>query len=157
MRSKSRQSIRYSSCEVPPGLKTPLIRPRSQTVETAGASSVSLTLCIVSAQSLRPMHKGITSNPMCEVSLLLVNDSSSLMISDEHTTCTKTFKTQIVRSSLNPIWNLDIDFGDVDMGLVVGLLLVVKHVEKMGVVRKDIGQVLLTADDLMELKTVRRL
>ncbi|TMW65253.1 hypothetical protein Poli38472_009420 [Pythium oligandrum] len=141
------------------------------------APSVSLTLSVVSATSLRPMQKGITSNPMCEISLLVddgvgrrVNQQEwstssnaradqKLMSQNGHMSSSvdgvrsKTFRSKVVRSTLNPIWNLDVDFGDYNMESVLGVLVVVKHVEKMGMIKKDIGQVLLPTRELLELRT----
>ena len=66
-----------------------------------------------------------------------------------------TFRSKVVKSSLNPIWNFDVDFGDVDTECVVGVLFTVRHVERFGLVRRDIGQMVLSLRDIMELKQVR--
>ncbi|TYZ58179.1 hypothetical protein PybrP1_005731 [[Pythium] brassicae (nom. inval.)] len=68
------------------------------------------------------------------------------------TTRSKPFTSKLVRSSLNPIWDFDIDFGDVDTETVVGVLFVVKHAEKMGMVKREIGQLLLSLREVMDLK-----
>ena len=68
---------------------------------------------------------------------------------------TTTFRSKVVKSSLNPIWNFDVDFGDVDTDSVVGVLFTVRHVERFGLVRRDIGQMVLSLGDIMELKQVR--
>ncbi|GLD99690.1 hypothetical protein PINS_up008416 [Pythium insidiosum] len=167
------KSDRFGAVKLSPGREAPLL---STPVDAIASPSVSLTLTIVSATSLRPMHKNITSHPMCEVSLLL-DDGSGLArrLQDGHggtgdkllanhanstaplsgAVCAKTFKTKVVRTSLNPIWNFDVDFGDYNVESVVGVLIVVKHIEKMGMVKKDIGQVLLTMRELFELKALQ--
>lgn len=71
------------------------------------------------------------------------------------TTRSKPFTSKLVKSSLNPIWDFDVDFGDVDTETVVGVLFVVKHAEKMGMVKREIGQLLLSLREVMDLKMVR--
>ncbi|KAJ0404248.1 hypothetical protein P43SY_000648 [Pythium insidiosum] len=167
------KSDRFGAVKLSPGRDAPLL---STPIDAIASPSVSLTLTIVSATSLRPMHKNITSHPMCEVSLLLDDGSGlarrlqdglgssgdKLLANHGNSTaplagavCAKTFKTKVVRTSLNPIWNLDVDFGDYNVESVVGVLIVVKHIEKMGMVKKDIGQVLLTMRELLELKALQ--
>lgn len=70
------------------------------------------------------------------------------------TTRSKPFTSKLVKSSLNPIWDFDVDFGDVDTESVVGVLFVVKHAEKLGIVKREIGQLLLSLREVMDLKMV---
>lgn len=127
------------------------------------------------------MHQGIISNAMVEVSLVQDDGSSQFQRSMDtdlklpsgmqrahmdswsslpaggHSTglVTKPFKSKVVKSSLNPIWNFDVDFGDVDTESVMGVRFTVRHVEKFGLVKRDIGQLMLSLRDIMELKMVR--
>lgn len=169
------KSDRFGAVELSPRRDAPLL---SQSVDALASPTVSLTLCVVSATGLRPMQKNISSNAMCEISLVLDDggarqpwgttgdphvdrkraDNRSRSGSNAAVTVpggvvAKTFKTKVVRTSLNPIWKMDVDFGDYNVESVLGVLIVVRHIEKMGLVKKDIGQVLIPMRDLLELKT----
>ncbi|POM76455.1 hypothetical protein PHPALM_6298 [Phytophthora palmivora] len=171
-------SDRFGAMELTPRNDQPLLVPGSAALDAmAGPCIVSLR--VVSALELRAMHKGITSNPMVEVSLMhddgshqfqrsagwdMGNDlkapprshrnsMSSLPAGGyQHGIATKPFKSRVIKSSLNPMWKFDVDFGDVDTDRVVGVLFTVRHVEKFGMVKKDMGQLMLSLRDIMELK-----
>ncbi|DAZ96554.1 TPA: hypothetical protein N0F65_011231 [Lagenidium giganteum] len=165
----------FGTMDLSPTNKAPLI-DGSQAMDTATGCIV-LALRIVNARSLRAGQKGITSNAMCEVTLLHEDStaapqgsghSSSARVSrrasfagqgqSEREPLTssmrssRAFKSDTVKSSLNPIWNFDVDFGDVDLDSVVGVHVVVRHTEKLGVVKKDLGELLLSVRDLLELR-----
>ncbi|KAG7399956.1 hypothetical protein PHYBOEH_007476 [Phytophthora boehmeriae] len=171
-------SDRFGAVELTPRQNEPLLVPGSSALEAMTAPCV-VSLRVVAAEALRAMHKSITSNPMVEVSLVhddgstplqrsagwdLGNDlkapsshlhrhsNPSLSAGNSHTLVTKPLRSKVVKSSLNPIWNFDVDFGDVDTDSVVGVLFVVRHVEKFGIVKKDIGQLLLSLREVMDLK-----
>ncbi|KAH7466014.1 hypothetical protein KRP22_014997 [Phytophthora ramorum] len=177
----STASDRFGAVELTPRRDEPLLVPGSAALDAMAAPCV-VSVRVVAAVELRPMHKGMTSNPMVEVSLMhddgshqfqrsagwdIGNDlkgppmqsrghqysTSSLPAGGyQHALATKPFKSKVVKSSLNPIWNFDVDFGDVDTDSVVGVLFTVRHVEKFGMVKKDIGQLMLSLRDIMELK-----
>ncbi|GMF19419.1 unnamed protein product [Phytophthora lilii] len=177
----STASDRFGAMELTPRHDQPLLVPGSAALDAMAAPCV-VSLRVVAAVELRPMHKGITSNPMVEVSLVhddgshqfqrsagwdMGNDLKALPARShrnstsslpagghQHALASKPFKSKVVKSSLNPIWNFDVDFGDVDTDSVVGVLLTVRHVEKFGMVKKDIGQLMLSLRDVMELKMV---
>ncbi|CAH0489783.1 unnamed protein product [Peronospora farinosa] len=154
----------------------PLLMPGSATLETMTAPCV-VSVRVVAAMELRPMYKNIISNAMVDVSLV-PNDGSSqyqctnlkippgmqasrdnmnnLSSLPEGGSChgqtTKLFKSKVVKSSLNPIWNFDVDFGEVDTNSVMGVLFTVRHVEKFGLFKRDIGQLMLSLRDIMDLK-----
>lgn len=181
-------SDRFGAMELTPRHDQPLLVPGSAALDAMTTPCV-VSVRVVAAVELRPMHKGITSNPMVEASLVhddgsrqfqrsagwdMGNDlkappgmqprthrnsTSSLPAGgrQQHGLATKPFKSKVVKSSLNPIWNFDVDFGDVDTDSVVGVLFTVRHVEKFGLVKKDIGELMLSLRDIMELKMVSRL
>lgn len=170
----SKSQDRFGAVELSPTNDEPLLRPGSASLEAISGPSVSLTLCVVSATELRPMQKSVMSNPMCEISLvlddgmgrsyqkphdprtdhkLMANRVSSTAASIANGILAKTFKTKVVRASLNPLWNMDVDFGDYNAESVFGVLVVVKHIEKMGMVKRDIGHVLISMRELLELKS----
>ncbi|KAE9296859.1 hypothetical protein PF008_g23893 [Phytophthora fragariae] len=177
-------SDRFGAVELTPRHDEPLLVPGSAALDAMAAPCV-VSVRVVAALELRPMHKGITSNPMVEVSLVHDdgshqfqrsagwgmadlkappgmqpqrshrNSTSSLPAGghqQHHGMTTKPFKSKVVKTSLNPIWNFDVDFGDVDTDIVVGVLFTVRHVERFGMVKKDIGQLMLSLRDIMELK-----
>ncbi|KAG7379060.1 hypothetical protein PHYPSEUDO_009103 [Phytophthora pseudosyringae] len=175
-------SDRFGAMELTPRHDEPLLVPGSAALDAMAAPCV-VSLRVVSAIDLRPMHKGITSSPMVEVSLVhddgshqfqrsagwdMGNDlkappglqprthrnsTSSLPAGGhQHGMTTKPFKSRVIKSSLNPMWKFDVDFGDVDTDRVVGVLFTVRHVEKFGLVKKDMGQLMLSLRDIMELK-----
>lgn len=179
-------SDRFGAVELTPRHDEPLLVPGSAALDAMAAPCV-VSVRVVAALELRPMHKGITSNPMVEVSLVHDdgshqfqrsagwgmadlkappgmqpqrshrNSTSSLPAGghqQHHGMTTKPFKSKVVKTSLNPIWNFDVDFGDVDTDSVVGVLFTVRHVERFGMVKKDIGQLMLSLRDIMELKMV---
>jgi hypothetical protein len=173
---------KFGAVQLSPRRDQPLLqRHGSQTLEALASPSISLTLCVVSGSDLRPMQKNITSNPMCEISLVLDDGSGprsqqqSWSSGDSRTdikrrnesghsnhgqysgggVLAKTFKSRILKSTLHPRWNLDVDFGDYNAESVLGVLIVVRHMEKMGLVKKDIGQVLIPMRTLIEMKMVR--
>ncbi|KAF1778650.1 Peptidase C19, ubiquitin-specific peptidase, DUSP domain [Phytophthora cactorum] len=113
----------------------------------------------------------ITSNPMVEVSLLHDDGSRQFQRSagwdmgndlkappglqprsHRNSTSSLPAGSKVIKSSLNPMWKFDVDFGDVDTDKVVGVLFTVRHVEKFGIVKKDMGQLMLPLRDIMELK-----
>ncbi|GMF51041.1 unnamed protein product [Phytophthora fragariaefolia] len=177
---------RFGAVELTPRHDEPLLVPGSAALDAMAAPCV-VSVRVVAAVELRPMHKGITSNPMVEVSLVRDdgsqqfqrsagwgmgadlkappgmqprshrNSTSSLPAGglQQHGASSKPFKSKVIKSSLNPIWNFDVDFGDVDADSVAGVLFTVRHVEKFGMVKKDIGQLVLSLRDIMELKMVR--
>ncbi|KAF4318229.1 hypothetical protein BBO99_00004663 [Phytophthora kernoviae] len=173
-------SDRFGAVELTPRHNEPLLVPGSSALEAMTAPCI-VSLRVVAAEALRAMHKNITSNPMVEVSLVHDDGSRPLQHSagwdlgndlkapptqsrsyrqsnpspptgNPHTLVTKPLRSKVVKSSLNPIWNFDVDFGDVDTDSVVGVLFVVRHVEKFGMVKKDIGQLLLSLREVMDLK-----
>ncbi|KAL3666486.1 hypothetical protein V7S43_008733 [Phytophthora oleae] len=173
-------SDRFGAMELTPRHDEPLLVPGSAALDAMAAPCV-VSVRVVSAIDLRPMHKGITSSPMVEVSLVhddgqfqrsagwdMGNDlkappgmqprthrnsTSSLPAGGhQHAAVTKPFKSRVIKSSLNPMWKFDVDFGDVDTDRVVGVLFTVRHVEKFGLVKKDMGQLMLSLREIMELK-----
>lgn len=173
-------SDRFGAVELSPRHDEPLLVPGAPALEAMAAPCV-VSLRVVAAMALRAMHKGITSNPIVEVSLVHDDGSTPLQRSagwdlgndlkapptrshrhsstslpggsaHPHAMTTKPLRSKVVKSSLNPIWNFDVDFGDVDTGSVVGVLFVVRHVEKFGIIKKDIGQLLLSLREIMDLK-----
>uniref|UniRef100_M4BM65 DUSP domain-containing protein n=1 Tax=Hyaloperonospora arabidopsidis (strain Emoy2) TaxID=559515 RepID=M4BM65_HYAAE len=165
--------------ELTPRHDQPLLLPGSAALD-AMATPCAVSVRVVAAVDLQPMQKGISSNPMVEVALVLDDGSSQFQCStrwDEvlddlkalppssrahwsdrgdrsqsYRLGTKMFKSKVVKSSLNPIWNMDVDFGDVDADSVVGVLFTVRHVERFGLVKRDVGQMLLSLSDIIELK-----
>ncbi|KAI9911516.1 hypothetical protein PsorP6_009899 [Peronosclerospora sorghi] len=180
MSTTATSSNRFGAVELTPRHDEPLLVPGSAALDAMTTPCV-VSVRVVAAVDLRPMHKGITSNPMVEVSLVHDDASSQLQHCDggdmgndvkvspgmqPHrnnlaslpTGCqprghlTKPFKSKVVKSSLNPIWNFDVDFGDVNTDSVVGVLFTVRHIERFGMVKRDIGQLTLSLRDIMELK-----
>ncbi|RLN95759.1 hypothetical protein BBJ28_00011830 [Nothophytophthora sp. Chile5] len=171
-------SDRFGAVELSPRHNEPLLVPGSTALEAMSSPCMAVSIRVVAAVALKAMHKGITSNPVVEVSLVhddgflqrgennawdLGNDikgrsrsrkfsSASQPGGNPHALATKPFRSNIVKSTLNPIWNFDVDFGDVDTESVVGVLFVVRHVEKFGMVKKDIGQLMLSLREVMDLK-----
>lgn len=170
--------------DLSPSRREPLIVPGSASLDAMASGCMAVSLRVVSAVDLRPMKKGITSNPLCEVAL--VHDDGHARYHSERSYTwdagartpnskmsrsfagqtqqqqqhkerekLKGFRTPIVKSSLNPIWNFDVDFGDVDTESVVGVCFTVRHVEKFGLVKKDIGQIVLSLREVMDLSMVR--
>ncbi|DAZ95703.1 TPA: hypothetical protein N0F65_007109 [Lagenidium giganteum] len=161
------------------------------------ASVVDISLRIESACDLRPAQKGLKSNPLVEVALVLADESThrlhrimagtelrvqrkrkgsralaqttispigsptstdnatdpAAFLPSAELNTTKPLKSNVVRHSLNPIWNFDVDFGEVSTDKIVGVNVVVRHIAKLGVVKKDLGQVTLSIRELMDLKT----
>ncbi|CEG48316.1 ubiquitin specific hydrolase [Plasmopara halstedii] len=168
---------RFGAMELTPRHDQPLLVPGSAELDAMAAPCV-ISLRVVSAVDLRPMHKGITSHSMVEVSLVhhaspdrfqrsagwdddlktlsglqLRNSLSSLPAGGHHHGIVKkTFKSRVIKSSLNPMWKFDVDFGDVDTDEVAGVLFTVRHVGKFGLVKTDMGEVMLSLRDIMELK-----
>lgn len=172
-------SNRFGAMELTPRHDQPLLVPNSAELDAMAAPCV-ICVRVVSAIDLRPMQKGITSHSMVEVSLvhndevdqmqrntewndlktptglqpqLQRNGVSSLsLVGHSHKKTTKTFKSRVIKSSLNPMWMFDVDFGDVDTDEVVGVLFTVRHVERLGMIKKEMGQLVLSLNDIMELK-----
>uniref|UniRef100_K3X0T6 DUSP domain-containing protein n=1 Tax=Globisporangium ultimum (strain ATCC 200006 / CBS 805.95 / DAOM BR144) TaxID=431595 RepID=K3X0T6_GLOUD len=172
---------RFGAVPLSPRQNDPLIVPGSASLDAMASGCMAISLRVVAATSLRAMKKGLTSNPYCEISLVHHDGSSQhrehnawhmgqdLSIDQkisgsqssqpglsremaQMTTRSKPFRTKIVKSSLNPIWDFDVDFGDVDTETVVGVVFTVKHGEKFGMVKKDIGELFLSLREIMDLK-----
>lgn len=182
--ASDRDRDRFGAVPLSPRRNDPLLVPGSASLDAMASGCMAISLRVVAAMSLRAMKKGITSNPFCEISLVHHDGSSQrrehnawhmgqdLTIDQkingsqsnqpglsrelaQTTTRSKPFKTTIVKSSLNPIWDFDVDFGDVDTETVVGVVFTVKHAEKFGMVKKDIGELFLSLREIMDLKMVR--
>ena len=173
-------SDRFGAMELTPRHDEPLLMPGSTTLETMTAPCV-VSVRVVAAVELRPMYKNIISNAMVDVALVHNDGSSQSPCTNTkmptgveasrghmgtnvsslsggglyHGQTTKVFRSKVVKSSLNPIWNFDVDFGDVDTTFVMGVLFTVRHVEKFGLIKRDIGQLMLSLRDIMDLKLVR--
>ncbi|KAF1791043.1 Peptidase C19, ubiquitin-specific peptidase, DUSP domain [Phytophthora cactorum] len=166
-------SDRFGAMELTPRHDQPLLVPGSAALDAMAAPCV-VSVRVVSAIDLRPMHKGITSNPMVEVSLLHDDGSRQFQRSagwdmgndlkappglqprsHRNSTSSLPAGSKVIKSSLNPMWKFDVDFGDVDTDKVVGVLFTVRHVEKFGIVKKDMGQLMLPLRDIMELKMLQ--
>lgn len=169
--------------DLSPSRREPLIVPGSASLDAMSSGCMAVSLRVVSAVDLRPMKKGITSNPLCEVALVHEDGHAGYRQERSYTWDAsartpnnkmsrsfagqtqqqqhkekeklKGLRTPIVKSSLNPIWNFDVDFGDVDTDSVVGVCFTVRHVEKFGLVKKDIGQLVLSLREVMDLSMVR--
>lgn len=179
--SSSGHTDRFGAVEISPRRNDPLIVPGSTALEAMSSPCMAVNIRVVAAVGLRAMQKGITSNPMVEVSL--VHDDGSLGTAwnmgndlkgpptagdrkysnlsgsgsrdaNGRQAHTRPLRSPVVKSSLNPIWNFDTDFGDVDTESVVGVLFVVRHVEKLGMVKKDMGELMLSLREVMDLKMV---
>ncbi|CAH0515580.1 unnamed protein product [Peronospora belbahrii] len=119
--------------ELTPRHDQPLLVPGSATLEAMSTPCV-VSVRVVAAVELLPMHKGIISNAMVEVSLLHTNGSN-----------------QFCHSMGNDHKNVIFMYW-VDTDSVIGVLFTVRHIEKFGLVKKDIGQLVLSLRDIMELK-----
>lgn len=172
---------RFGAVALSPRRDDPLLVPGSASLDAMASACMAISLRVVAATSLRAVKKGLTSNPYCEVALVYDIGSSrehnawhmgqDLKVDQKihagqqqqsysrelasTTTRSKPFRSSLVKSSLNPIWDFDVDFGDVDTETVVGVLFVVKHAEKLGMVKREIGQLLLSLREVMDLKMVR--
>ncbi|TDH69517.1 hypothetical protein CCR75_005050 [Bremia lactucae] len=172
-------SDRFGTMELTPRHDQPLLLPGSAALDAIAAPCI-VSVRIVSAIDLRPMHKGITSNPLVEVSLVYDDGSGQFqrsagwndfkaptgMVSRARANSTaslpteghprglvsKTRRSRVIKSSLNPMWNFDVDFGEVDMDKVMGVQFTVRHVEKFGLIKKDMGQIVLLLREILELK-----
>jgi len=164
-----------------PKTRDPLIVPGSSALEAMSSPCMAISIRVVAAVGLRAMQKGLTSHPMVEISLVHDDGSASpanawnmgndlkggARTPSSASTApsaargsggghhTRPLRSPVVKSSLNPIWNFDVDFGDVDTESVVGVLFVVRHVEKLGMVKKDMGELMLSLREVMDLKMVR--
>lgn len=180
--SSQHNTDRFGAVELSPKTRDPLIVPGSTALEAMSSPCMAISIRVVAAVGLRAMQKGLTSHPMVEVSL--VHDDGSVSPANawnmgndlksggngarSHSSAspsaprgsgaghhTRPLRSPVVKSSLNPIWNFDVDFGDVDTESVVGVLFVVRHVEKLGMVKKDMGELMLSLREVMDLKMVR--
>lgn len=182
MSTSGHNTDRFGAMELSPRSRDPLIVPGSTALEAMSSPCMAVNIRVVAAVGLRAMQKGFTSHPMVEVALVHDDGSSSAawnMGNDiksgqqgdtnggrrrsastvsrgsreggggHHT---RPLRSSVVKSSLNPIWNFDVDFGDVDTESVVGVLFVVRHVEKLGMVKKDMGELMLSLREVMDLK-----
>lgn len=171
----------FDTLSLSPSNREPLMNSASSMESESFAGCIPIALRIVRATSLRTGQKNLTSNPVCEVSLMYENESTpgpstgangsgrsrSARFKNHsfanHGTdreplepamrTSKIFKSDVVRSSLNPIWDFDVDFGDVDTSAIHAIRIVVRHVEKLGVVRKDLGEAFIYVQDLLELRS----
>lgn len=182
--TSSSSGDRFGAVPLSPRREDPLLLPGSASLDAMTSACMAISLRVVAATSLRAVKKGLTSNPYCEVALVhdsgasrehnawhmgqdlkvdqKIHSSSAGQQQQRYsrelasaTTRSKPFRSGLVKSSLNPIWDFDVDFGDVDTETVVGVLFVVKHAEKLGMVKREIGQLLLSLREVMDLKMVR--
>ncbi|KDO26101.1 hypothetical protein SPRG_08462 [Saprolegnia parasitica CBS 223.65] len=107
-----------------------------------GDKTTRVAILLKGCRNLLPID-GLSSNNnvFCEA-FLIEKDGRSRM---KH-------KTKAIRATLNPMWHLRIDFGVVALESIGGLVLSVKHSGKFGMKILELGEVVLSPDDLLDMK-----
>ncbi|OQR95754.1 hypothetical protein THRCLA_07602 [Thraustotheca clavata] len=104
--------------------------------------STQLRIIIKGCRNLLPVDGSSTNNNVFCEAFLIEKDGRNRQKS----------KTKAIRATLNPMWHYSIDYGLIPLDSIGGLIVTVKHSAKFGMKQLELGEVLLTPSDLLDMK-----